>query len=145
LLDPNAVASGDLTSSSNSGGSATVASLPNPKSLKPHSITGSMNYIPYFTDSSNDLGNSILYQKGSNIGIGTSTPNAKLSLSNNVMTAPFSTSYGQYQILLYDGGSPAGSYGLGIEPRNLDFASSGGVQVLPGRYEHAAYGNKWRR
>jgi hypothetical protein len=81
LLDPNAVGSGDQTSSSISGGRAAVASLPNPKSLKPHSITGSMNYIPYFTDNSNDLGNSNLYQNGGNIGVGTTSPMGPLHIA----------------------------------------------------------------
>jgi hypothetical protein len=69
LLDPNAVAIG-----TGNNGSSTVASWPNPKSLKPRAINGNMNYLPYFTDASNDLGNSLLYQSGTNIGLGTTTP-----------------------------------------------------------------------
>jgi len=68
-------ATGDVGS-----GSATPASLPAAESLKPRVITGTMNYIPYFTDNSNDLGNSALYQSGGNVGIGTSSPGTKLSV-----------------------------------------------------------------
>jgi hypothetical protein len=33
--------------------------------------TGSANYIPMFTDASGDVGNSVMYQNGSNVGVGT--------------------------------------------------------------------------
>jgi hypothetical protein len=33
--------------------------------------TGTTNYIPEFTDTSGDIGNSVMYQNGSNIGVGT--------------------------------------------------------------------------
>jgi hypothetical protein len=58
LLDPNAVASGDANSVSNSGSASFTPALRNPKSLKPRSINRSMNYVQYFTDNNNDLGNS---------------------------------------------------------------------------------------
>jgi len=41
---------------------------------------GTANYIPVWTGS-NSLGNSIIYQSGSNIGIGTTTPTKKLEVS----------------------------------------------------------------
>jgi trimeric autotransporter adhesin len=85
LLDPNAAGSANTTNSSNSSGSATIASLPNSKSLKPDAITGNMNYIPYFTDNSNDLGNSILYQKGSDVGINTANPQYRLDVADRIV------------------------------------------------------------
>jgi hypothetical protein len=46
---------------------------------------GSANYISRFTSASN-LGNSIIFQSGSNIGIGTTTPNAKLDVRGSIST-----------------------------------------------------------
>ena len=45
------------------------------------SISGTANYIPYFTGS-NSIGNSVLYQSGSSIGLGNSAPNALLDVGN---------------------------------------------------------------
>jgi len=36
--------------------------------------TGTQNYIPVWTNSTGTLGNSVMYQSGSNVGIGTTTP-----------------------------------------------------------------------
>ncbi len=44
--------------------------------------TGTTNYIPLWTSSTN-LGNSILFQLGSNVGIGTTTPAAQLQIIPN--------------------------------------------------------------
>ena len=46
-------------------------------------------------------------------GIGTTTPNAKLSIGNNVATGALDN-YNEYQILLYDSNSATTSYGLGV-------------------------------
>jgi hypothetical protein len=47
--------------------------------------SGTMNYIPIWTDNSGDLGNSVIYQSGTGtsamLGIGTTTPNATLNIS----------------------------------------------------------------
>jgi hypothetical protein len=61
-------------------------------------------------------------------GLDTILPNATLTLGNNVYSPPLGSSYAQYQMLLYDGGSPAASYGLGIEPFNIGFNSYGGYK-----------------
>lgn len=45
--------------------------------------TGSQNYLPKFTATPNTITNSQLFDNGSNIGIGTFTPNAKLHLYSN--------------------------------------------------------------
>ena len=47
--------------------------------------TGTANYIPYFT-AADTLGNSAIYQSGSNIGIGTTDPGAALEIRNNTAT-----------------------------------------------------------
>ena len=53
---------------------AGVAPLTAAKSPKPRAITGNMNYLPYFTDNSNDLGNSVAYQSNGRIGLNTTSP-----------------------------------------------------------------------
>jgi trimeric autotransporter adhesin len=44
--------------------------------------SGNANYLPLFTGTTT-LGNSVIYQTGGNIGIGTTTPTAKLELSGS--------------------------------------------------------------
>ena len=45
-------------------------------------VTGSVNYIAKFTSGSS-VGNSVIYETGSNIGIGTTTPNSKLNVNSS--------------------------------------------------------------
>lgn len=52
--------------------------------------SGTANYIAKFNGSSTTLGNSIIYDNGTNIGIGTSSPVAKLHLSNGTQSLVFS-------------------------------------------------------
>jgi len=54
--------------------------------------SGTTNYIPLWTSSSN-LGNSAIYQSGSNIGIGTTAPVSPFSVLSAGTTAPPSYSY----------------------------------------------------
>ena len=52
------------------------------KSGKPDfSSSGTTNYIPIFTDSSGDIGNSIMFQTSTGIGIGLTNPSAKMTIS----------------------------------------------------------------
>ncbi len=46
-------------------------------------VSGSAGYVPVFTGT-NTLGNSAVYQSGSNVGIGTASPSAKLDVSGNI-------------------------------------------------------------
>jgi hypothetical protein len=46
-------------------------------------ISGTTNYIPVFTGASS-LGNSALYQSGSNVGIGTTSPSTALQVNGNI-------------------------------------------------------------
>jgi fibronectin-binding autotransporter adhesin len=71
-------------------------------------------------------GNSLIVS--GNVGIGTTSPSAKLSIGNNIYTAPLGSSYGQYQIILYDTGTASSSYGVGIEGYNIGFNSNGGYK-----------------
>ena len=45
------------------------------------SVSGTTNYIPVFTGAST-LGNSVIYQSGSNVGIGTTSPTGKLEIDS---------------------------------------------------------------
>lgn len=57
-----------------------------------------------------------------NVGIGTATPLTKLHIGNNVSGGGFST-FGSYQIILYNTGNATDSYGIGIEGGTMMFNS----------------------
>ncbi len=46
--------------------------------------SGSVNYIAKWTPDGNTLGNSVIYDNGVNVGIGTTSPNGKLNINTNV-------------------------------------------------------------
>jgi hypothetical protein len=77
LLDPNALAMGTTANVV-----ASSASLPNPL-RRPIPFSGSINYIPVFTDNIGGLGNSLLYQIGGNVGIGTTSPGTNFHCSRD--------------------------------------------------------------
>jgi trimeric autotransporter adhesin len=60
----------NITISATGGGGGTIGG------------SGTANYLPLFTGTTT-LGNSVIYQTGGNIGIGTTTPDAKLELSGS--------------------------------------------------------------
>lgn len=60
-----------------------------------------------------------------NVGIGTNTANARLSIGNYVATGYLDT-YAEYQILLFNGTTALNSYGLGIKSNTIVFNSGGG-------------------
>ncbi len=70
--------------------------------------------------------NSAIAWFNGNVGIGTSTPNAKLSIVNNVATG-FLDTYAEYQEILYNGGTASLSYGLGVKDYTLVLNSGGGA------------------
>jgi hypothetical protein len=50
-------------------------------SARPEAVSGTLGYIPYFDDTSSDLGSSVIYQSSAgNIGIGTASPGQLLTL-----------------------------------------------------------------
>ena len=59
---------------------------------------------------------------GTNVGIGTISPAAKLTIGNNV--GDLFDAWSDYQIVLYTGATPQGSYGLGIKGSTLAFNSN---------------------
>ena len=70
--------------------------------------SGTANYIPIWTDT-DTLGNSVIYQTGSNIGIGTLSPGAyKLNVFgdfkfNSDGSGYMQSEYGDHKISIYDG------------------------------------------
>jgi hypothetical protein len=62
------------------------------------------------------------------VGIGTYTPNGKLTLVNNVSAGGPAANYASYQVLLYDAGTANASYGIGIESGNIWLNTNGGVK-----------------
>lgn len=81
---------------------------------------GSTNY---FTISGDNLYPTSTAYK---LGIGTSTPAAKLTLSNNVAT-DYLDNFSEYQILMHTGSSALMSYGLGIKGSTMVFNSGAGA------------------
>lgn len=61
-----------------------------------------------------------------NVGIGTTAPAAPLTITNNVGSG-YLDNYSEYQIILYDGGSAASSYGMGIKGSTMVFNSGVGA------------------
>jgi hypothetical protein len=52
-------------------------------------ITGTQNYIPVFTANDGSLGNSVIYQSGGNVGIGTQTPVTQFNVADSAGTSAF--------------------------------------------------------
>jgi hypothetical protein len=65
-------------------------------------------------------GSNIYYNSG-NIGVGTTTPNSKLTFSNSIGNG--FDEWSDYKMLLYTDATPQSSYGLGIKGNTLAFNS----------------------
>jgi hypothetical protein len=87
---------------------------------------GASNAMDIFYNGVGAANPAVRIKTGGNVGIGTTTPNARLSFVNNVGTG-FLDSYGEYQILLWDGGAAASAYGLGIKSNTMVFNSGAGA------------------
>lgn len=90
---------------------------------------GTINYVPKFTPDGITLGNSQLFDNGSFVGIGTSTPNARLDVNTNAISgltakfnAPAKTYLGLYENDVYRG-FVGSFYG---EDADVDLGSSTG-------------------
>lgn len=81
--------------------------------------TGTTNYIPRFT-ADNTLGNSALFQSGTNLGIGTTTPSYPLHVNVNNSTAAI------YSVNTATGINSAGVYGQAAQ---LDWFGTGGYFI----------------
>lgn len=94
---------------------------------------GTLNYISKFTPNGTTLGNSLLFDNGNNVGIGTNTPSVKLDVNANAITgftakfnSPDKTYLGLYEADVYRG--YFGSY-YGDAP-DVDLGSSSGAVHL---------------
>ena len=90
------------------------------KSDHPLNLTGSgtTNYVPLWTNASN-LTSSVIYQASGNVGVGTTTPVAKLDVNGNINTA---ATYGIGASIVVNIGSPADEnlfLGVGAGANNL--------------------------
>lgn len=76
-----------LAAPQNGGGPSSPA-VPQNSQVQPSlGGSGTQNYIPLWTDSSGDLGNSILYQSGTTlVGVGTNTPAGTLDVNGSVIS-----------------------------------------------------------
>jgi hypothetical protein len=63
--------------------------------------SGSANYIPKF-NASTTLGNSVIYQSGSLIGIGITNPAYKLTVGGSLFASTLNTGWGDYEIFAMD-------------------------------------------
>jgi hypothetical protein len=84
--------------------------------------SGTTNYLPKFTSSS-VIGNSLIFDNGTNVGIGTTTPSAKLTLIGGEMRWGFTSDMGA---LSYTGGNPM-IQALGA--LNMIFATNGNERM----------------
>jgi hypothetical protein len=80
---------GTGTSTSSTGKQATLTTA---TGIMPNAIVGNTNYIPVFTDDSGSMGNSLLYQSGSHVGLGTTTPSFAFDVNGNVLAVGTTTS-----------------------------------------------------
>jgi hypothetical protein len=134
LLDPNA------TGSANAGTTTQATSSP---SLKPRETFGTLNYIPYFTDNSGDFGNSMLYQSGSDVGVGTASPLYALHVYSTSKTAAAIEAQGTSNPLVEfrrtDSGGAVSQTGdnlgefVAVGKTTSDYSAGAGGALYPGR------------
>lgn len=82
-------------------------------------IAGTTNYIAKFT-SANKVGNSVLYDNGANIGVGTASPAYKLDVSGIIASvgSPIAWFSGNYNRIYEPAGNPALYLGNNSDPTN---------------------------
>jgi hypothetical protein len=90
--------------------------------------SGTTNYLAKFT-ASGTVGNSLIYDNGTNVGIGTTSPARKLVVSGSGVPFGVTSDNNQYLILLeYSGGSST-SY-IGTTSNGLIFAPSSASEAM---------------
>jgi len=96
--------------------------------------TGTTNYLPKWT-SGTAIGDSLVYDNGTNVGIGTTSPSGKLQIANSpadslVFDADSSAFGGRYALL--PGIFSIGTLGNGYPEAGYNFATSGSVYTKIG-------------
>jgi len=89
--------------------------------------TGTANYLPKFTGASS-LGNSTVFETGGNIGVGTTSPSAKLHVVSTSSQALAVDGASPMYIGLYEGGTYRGYIGsyAGNQNEDVDFGTGSG-------------------
>ena len=134
---PSAYMSAPTNASGAAVGVTGVATTQTTNSKQPATVGGSgtTNYVPVWTSSSN-LGSSVIYQSGNNLGIGTTTPPYSLSVKDSVNEAAIVG-----QEASNDGtgiaGNALGSGGHGVEGVSV---SQAGIGVYGADTSHASGG-----
>ena len=122
LLAPSGTLASNAVSTTASGTTTAPATsttvMTNTTAVRPRTISGTQNFLPYFTDASNDLGNSVVQQLNSGgnsyIGIGTVPgAGANTTPSLDLRTYPFSQ-IGMAQTVDYLGFFSSDIYGPAI-------------------------------
>jgi hypothetical protein len=81
-LPPSAFVMAPTAPGANASAPGSARSRSAKSGVKPEfTSSGTTNYIPIFTDSSGDIGNSIMFQSSTGIGIGLTNPSAKMTIS----------------------------------------------------------------
>jgi Chaperone of endosialidase len=104
--------SGETTTRESATGSSTSSKS---QGVVRQTITATPNYIPVFTNSDGSMNNSVMYQNGTNLGIGTTSPSFGLDINANVIgvgaTVPKS-GFGGSLRFRDDTGTPRWLFGL---------------------------------
>jgi hypothetical protein len=98
--------------------------------------TGTTNYLPKFTGTS-ALGNSLVYDNGTNVGIGTQIPVVKLTVASSGQTAWFYSTSDPVPVSVFNTGSPISTIGF----KGSTTASNYTVRVGADGNNFVAYAN----
>jgi len=90
-----------------------------PGNPKPQTTTTKMQYyVPVFADSSGDLTDSVIYQNGNNVGIGTTSPSQALEVNGNIALTPANgTITGPSSLTFEETGDMFGAVALVLQDR----------------------------
>jgi hypothetical protein len=90
--------------------------------------TGTTNYLPKWT-SGTAIGNSLVFDDGTNVGIGTTSPSVKLDVVTTVQASRLSTAAGQTHIEFVDTTNSKSGY-LNFNNNNLIYYGNGPIERL---------------
>jgi len=100
--------------------------------------SGTLNYVPKFTPNGTTLGNSLMFDNGTNVGIGTITPTQKLHVSDILARIDLqSTTNGNnagYRMKVQDaiaGSEILGIYGVPANPANQRYITFAADDITP--------------
>jgi hypothetical protein len=108
-----------------------LASWNNLSAINGISGSGTTNYIPKFTAATN-VGNSVMYETGDNVGIGTTTPGQKLDVKGDIILGGSTGAGGPVGKLWFrnDAGNTEGW--IHQEQNGMKFGGTNSYSFLPG-------------